>query len=315
MGFLKNDGDIILDAVLTDLGRERLARGNGSFSIGKFALSDDEINYGLFDKGATTAYQDLTILQTPVLEAFTDNAALMQHKLLSYGNDNQLYLPVLNPMTGPGTAMNSLGLYYVVSDLTTLNNLTTIGTTVIALDDGILNGYAPGDSTNHIRVDQGLDTLELAGQTLPEALTDRTYLIELNNRLGGIYAPPAGAGSATTALPFQFIDDDGIASYSETDGGSVVRVLTDAETSSIRGPRGTSIEFRIGSSLELRTSSFPFTQIGSIATTALTNGAPGGAGQTTLAAGSYYILDTVLSITGASTGANSQLTLRFIRSI
>jgi len=39
MAFLDNSGDIILDAVLTDLGRERLARG--TFAISKFALGDE----------------------------------------------------------------------------------------------------------------------------------------------------------------------------------------------------------------------------------------------------------------------------------
>ena len=43
MGFLDNSGDIILDAVLTDLGRKRMAEGN--FSITKFALGDDEIDF------------------------------------------------------------------------------------------------------------------------------------------------------------------------------------------------------------------------------------------------------------------------------
>ena len=39
MGFLQNDGDIILDAVLTDTGRMRLAKGDGSFKISKFINS------------------------------------------------------------------------------------------------------------------------------------------------------------------------------------------------------------------------------------------------------------------------------------
>ena len=47
MAFLDNSGDIILDAVLTDTGRMRLAKGDGSFKIEKFALGDDEINYEL----------------------------------------------------------------------------------------------------------------------------------------------------------------------------------------------------------------------------------------------------------------------------
>ena len=57
MAFLDNSGDIILDAVLTDTGRFRLAKGDGSFKIVKFALADDEINYGLYDK-----YQRVSVL-------------------------------------------------------------------------------------------------------------------------------------------------------------------------------------------------------------------------------------------------------------
>ena len=50
MAFLDNSGDIILDAVLTDTGRFRLAKGDGSFRIAKFAIGDDEINYELYNK-------------------------------------------------------------------------------------------------------------------------------------------------------------------------------------------------------------------------------------------------------------------------
>ena len=47
MAFLDNSGDIILDAVLTDAGRQRMARGN--FKITKFAFGDEEINYKIFN--------------------------------------------------------------------------------------------------------------------------------------------------------------------------------------------------------------------------------------------------------------------------
>ena len=68
MAFLDNSGDIILDAVLTETGRMRLARGDGSFRIAKFAFGDDEINYESYNKNHTSgsAYYDLTILQTPI---------------------------------------------------------------------------------------------------------------------------------------------------------------------------------------------------------------------------------------------------------
>ena len=62
MGFLDNSGDIILDAVLTDLGRKRLAEGNGRFKITKFALGDDEIDYGLYDKSHINQYRPTALL-------------------------------------------------------------------------------------------------------------------------------------------------------------------------------------------------------------------------------------------------------------
>ena len=62
MAFLDNSGDIILDAVLTDTGRYRLAKGDGSFRIAKFALGDDEIDYSLYNKMTSSAYVDLDIL-------------------------------------------------------------------------------------------------------------------------------------------------------------------------------------------------------------------------------------------------------------
>ena len=49
MAFLDNSGDIILDAVLTDTGRARLARGDGTFKITKFAFGDDEVDYANYE--------------------------------------------------------------------------------------------------------------------------------------------------------------------------------------------------------------------------------------------------------------------------
>ena len=48
MAYLDNSV-ITIDAVLTTLGRERIARGDGSFDIRQFALSDDEVSYKLYN--------------------------------------------------------------------------------------------------------------------------------------------------------------------------------------------------------------------------------------------------------------------------
>ena len=71
MAFLDNSGDIILDAVLTDLGREKMAAGG--FKVKYFALGDDEVDYTLYNKNHSSgsAYYDLEILErhnnTPLL--------------------------------------------------------------------------------------------------------------------------------------------------------------------------------------------------------------------------------------------------------
>ena len=155
MGFLDNSGDIILDAVLTDLGRKRLAEGNGKFRIDKFAFGDDEIDYGLYDKNNTSgsAYYDLSILQTPVLEAFTNNMSSMKSRLISYTSNDLLYLPVIEIFTAAGDSdMASITAasktYIVAVDSSTVTAVATEGGN--ALGTGILNGNKPGHG-NHPR--------------------------------------------------------------------------------------------------------------------------------------------------------------------
>ena len=124
MAFLDNSGDIILDAVLTDLGRKRMAEGN--FRITQFALGDDEIDYSLYNKDhpSGSAYYDLQILQTPVFEAFTRENSNINYGLLTYdGNNELLYLPkiVLNQKRTYNTSTIQLTngiVYLAVNDET-----------------------------------------------------------------------------------------------------------------------------------------------------------------------------------------------------
>ena len=71
MAFLDNSGDIILDAVLTDAGRKRLAEGNGSFRITKYAFGDDEIDYTTITKFGRTVGKEKITKNTPIFEAQT----------------------------------------------------------------------------------------------------------------------------------------------------------------------------------------------------------------------------------------------------
>jgi len=82
MGYL-NNSVVTVDAILTKKGRELLARGDGSFKITQFALSDDEIDYTLYNPAhpSGSAYYGEAIENMPLLEAFPDENQIMKYKL------------------------------------------------------------------------------------------------------------------------------------------------------------------------------------------------------------------------------------------
>tara|TARA_R110000824_G_scaffold130195_15_gene291938 strand:+ start:50 stop:754 length:705 start_codon:yes stop_codon:yes gene_type:complete len=84
MGYLDNT-TVVVDAILTKKGREMMARGDGSFSITQFALSDDEIDYGLWNPNHPngSAFSGEAIENMPVIEAFPDENQIMRNKLVS----------------------------------------------------------------------------------------------------------------------------------------------------------------------------------------------------------------------------------------
>jgi len=82
MGYLDNS-IVTVDAILTKKGRELLAKGDGSFKITQFALSDDEVDYTLYnpDHPLGSAYYGEAIESMPLLEAFPDETQIMKYKL------------------------------------------------------------------------------------------------------------------------------------------------------------------------------------------------------------------------------------------
>lgn len=308
MAFLDNSGDIILDAVLTDTGRYRLAKGDGSFRVAKFALGDDEINYRLYDKNNTSgsAYYDLSILQTPILEAFTDNAAGLKSKLMTISRNNLLYLPVLKlNETNKSTKRYVDGSFLVAVDEDTEDAMiSTANDTVV----GVLKGLTTNESKNHIQLDQGLDTNYEVSPTNPldADLVETQYIIEIDNRLGNIIAPKQNGNTVARA---SYIDDDNIASYFFSLGSdtSFVREINNLTNTAgngqvITGPRGTKLEFSIRSSIDLQTTTFLFDQLGSTTTISDAKNTP-----------TVQYIDTTVRVIGATTGYRVDIPVRFIK--
>jgi hypothetical protein len=87
MGFLNHaTNNIIIDAVLTERGRELLARNDGSFNITTFAFGDDEVDYSLIKKYSRTIGKEKIIKNTPIFEANPNENIAIKHPLISFPN-------------------------------------------------------------------------------------------------------------------------------------------------------------------------------------------------------------------------------------
>jgi len=167
MGFL-NSNTISIDAILTKKGRELLAKNDGSFRITQFSLSDDEIDYTLYnpEHPSGSAFFGEAIEAMPIIEAFPDENQIMKYKLLSLPRGTAK-LPILDvgyvaislkqgaslsitPQTlnylGAASTFESSGYTATIGDsrllsnfegvgittpdVTTLNSTTTLGTNV-----------------------------------------------------------------------------------------------------------------------------------------------------------------------------------------
>jgi hypothetical protein len=133
-------------------------------------------------------------------------------------------------------------------------------------------------------------------------LVETQYSIEIDSRLGEILS-----NDGNTLATVSFIDDDQVANYYLSLGTDLkfVGEITNNKTISdgapgqvIRGPRGTRVQFKVQASIDLNTSTFLFTQLG---TTQTLNLIP------------YYIIDSNIRLTGVTTGNRLDIPVRFIK--
>lgn len=148
MGYLDNTL-ITVDAILSRKGRELLARGDGSFNITQFALSDDEIDYTLYNPShpSGSVYYGQAIEAMPLLEAFPDETQIMKYKLATLPRGTSK-LPILNigyasisikqgaslaitPQTlnylGATSIFETSGYVATIADVRLMSNFTGVG--------------------------------------------------------------------------------------------------------------------------------------------------------------------------------------------
>jgi hypothetical protein len=326
MAFLDNSGDIILDAVLTETGRRRMA--DGSFSVTKFALSDDEINYSLYDKNHTSgsAYYDLEILQTPILEATTE--VNLYTGLLSLSNLNILYMPdlVLNEKLTDAVTMRNSTIYVSVNSETQTAIDTGFGSgynvlagqtgggSVIMIESCINNSDVAMTSTNQ---DSYIISTNMLDTSLSVTFNNNfvTYPYGISstatfaNNSDGSWAGSIGTLSSITSLSPSERDDFSSATATMVQAGIYTQEGATIDATALVNSAGivgsmTAINVAVDSALT--------TTVGQTADSRWSKF--GSTGQTiTSLAGTYSTIPTTLEIMADSSGASLSLPITLIK--
>jgi len=173
MGFLDHStNNIILDAVLTDMGREALSRNDGSFEIFKFAFSDEEVDYGHIVQFGRTVGKEKIEKNTPVLEATTQGSLGQKFRTRSVNNDSLTRLPTLSIVQTLANSVLSLGRSttgaFSTSTFLTFKQFLNTGTL-----DPDLTDFSYRVSVDYLflglsnRVPDSVDSNNLATYTIP----------------------------------------------------------------------------------------------------------------------------------------------------
>ena len=337
MSFLDNSGDIILDAVLTETGRRRMAEGN--FKITKFALGDDEINYKTYklNHPSGSAYSDLEILQTPIFEAVTAESSAVNYGLLSITRTDLLYLPSIkfNYEMSDTTAVQQHNkmVYLAVNDETYARVKSVTASPSAALGKLGERCLASGQSNGRqIYWESGIDSTDQPANPTTRynlitsvGMLDTAFTVDVDQRF--IHGLLQLSGDTTFSAPVDSTADAVIPFNNVSAGGSSTSTnLTNyvnfqvrgvnnmlykpsgdrIDRSVLAGPRGTgaSLNFLVPQELkDTAAAGTPtlFTQYGIT-------------GQTVFGGSDTYdIIDTTVYIRGNASTATAQIPLRILR--
>lgn len=136
MGFLDHTtNNIVIDAVLTERGRELLSQNNGNFTISSFSFGDDEVDYTNILKYGLQMGKEKIEKNTPIFEAQTNENLALKYNNITLNNNNLriLYIPLLKLINSTSIVIDTIATnsqtYQLIEVLSTLNS--TSGQTTI----------------------------------------------------------------------------------------------------------------------------------------------------------------------------------------
>ena len=187
MAYLNNN-ILTVNAVLTKKGREILAK-TGGLNITAFALADDEIDYTQFNPNHPlgSAYYDIAIRNTPIMEPITDESQSMKYKLVTL-NDGVTSVPTISVAQSVITVDKDYTGEILISPSTNPTYNVTLGYTAILANKNV--GTLIVTETN------SLNSTSATIPTFSGDLTSQTSQVVIGNKFR--FVPNAGLSKTTT---------------------------------------------------------------------------------------------------------------------
>jgi hypothetical protein len=159
MGFLNHaTNNIIIDAVLTERGRELLSRNDGSFNIRSFSFGDDEVDYSLISKYGPSIGKEKIEKNTPIFEANPNENLAIKYPLISFPN------PLLR-----------------LNQLPTLVRDDSATNETVQLFDTRLNEKTNSGIIATIKVKNSVNATDITA--LDKNITDRKFFVKMHGEL------------------------------------------------------------------------------------------------------------------------------------
>jgi len=187
MAYLNNN-ILTVNAVLTKKGREILAK-TGGLNITAFALADDEIDYTQFNPNHPlgSAYYDIAIRNTPIMEPITDESQSMKYKLVTL-NDGITSVPTISVAQSVIPVDRDYTGEILISPSTNPTYNVTLGYTAILANKNV--GTLVVTETN------SLNSTSATIPTFSGDLTSQTSQVVVGNKFR--FVPNAGLSKTTT---------------------------------------------------------------------------------------------------------------------
>lgn len=162
MGFLNHaTNNIIIDAVLTERGREYLSQNNGSFRISSFAFGDDEVDYSIIKKYGISIGKEKIEKNTPVFEANPNENIALKYPCISFPNPLTRIEKMPSLIWNNKNSLESISLFDTETVSTVTNYEIEIRNFIDTLDRSF--NLDPNISDSRLLVKMHDDLLKISG--------------------------------------------------------------------------------------------------------------------------------------------------------